>query len=152
MGEPATALLDRWEPSDEPTPSGGLGRRYAVAGLIGALVATVAATAFMVLSQPDSGPSAASRPSASASAVPDPLPSTPPVPRIPTAGYAGITVADAVPRLEAAGAEVDVFDARAWDRPVGPDWTVCTVGELFYVDTPSGFVQIAAVPVGDPCP
>ena len=150
MGEPASALLDRWEPEHEPPPSGGLWRRYAVAALIAALVATAAATAFMVFSQPEPGPP--SPPAPFPSAAPPALPRVPPFSPLPTADYVGTTVADAVAGLEAEGAEVAVFDTRPWDRPVGPDWQVCTVGELYFVDNPSGIVQIAAVPVGDPCP
>jgi hypothetical protein len=153
MGEPATTLLDRWGPEDDPTPEGAPGRRrFVVAALVLALPATLAATAFMVFSRPDLGPPAPSGPSASAPVAPDPRSTTlPPLP-FPTDGYAGATVADAVAGLEAAGAEVEVYDARVWERTVAPDWRVCTAGELYFGDTPSGIVQIAAVPAGDPCP
>ncbi|HEV7187612.1 MAG TPA: hypothetical protein VGN28_06910 [Blastococcus sp.] len=45
-----------------------------------------------------------------------------------------------------------IFDAR-WNRPVKPDWVVCTTGEpVRGDDPPSGGFDIAAVPAGDPCP
>ncbi|MGY5882295.1 hypothetical protein [Modestobacter lacusdianchii] len=66
---------------------------------------------------------------------------------------AGRPVGEAVPALEAAGALVEVYDARAWGREVGPDWQVCGVGEIYLGDgTPTGQVSVPAVPAGDPCP
>lgn len=66
---------------------------------------------------------------------------------------AGRPVGEAVPALEAAGALVEVFDARAWWRAVQPDWVVCGAGQTFLGDgTPTGEVHVAAVPAGDPCP
>jgi hypothetical protein len=63
----------------------------------------------------------------------------------------GLPVRDAQPALERVGAVVVVFDAR-WERPVGPEWVVCTATETFSGDTATGEVHLAAVPAGDPCP
>jgi hypothetical protein len=65
----------------------------------------------------------------------------------------GGTVAEVVANGEAVGATLIVFDAR-WNRPVEPDWQVCTRGETFIGSegTPSGELHVAAVPPGDPCP
>jgi hypothetical protein len=150
MGELGTTLLEfRAGEDDGPPPRH---RRHAVLGLLAALVTTVAATAVMVLSAPAPVLPEPSRPSAPSPEALDPVPA-PPLPlSIPTEHYAGATVAEAVAGLEAVGAEVEIFDARGWERQVTPEWRVCTAGELYFGDTPSGIVQIAAVPAGDPCP
>ena len=66
----------------------------------------------------------------------------------------GSPVGPAADALRAAGADVHVVDARAWDREVQPDWALCTQGETYWgdSDTPTGDVTLAAVPVGGPCP
>jgi hypothetical protein len=65
----------------------------------------------------------------------------------------GGTVAEVVANGEAVGATLIVFDAR-WNRPVEPDWQVCTRGETFIGSEgiPSGELHVAAVPPGNPCP
>jgi hypothetical protein len=82
-------------------------------------------------------------------------PLVPPTPgvRAPLPIVAGGTVAEVVANGEAVGATVIVFDAR-WDRQVGPDWRVCTRDETFIGEKgiPSGTLDVAAVPPGDPCP
>jgi hypothetical protein len=126
--------------------------RFAVAALIVALLATVVATVVMVAAHPAPEP-APVPPSTTPAPAPAADPSTPAAPPpIPVPDLTDATVADTVPALEAAGAEVEVYDAKIWERPVAPDWRVCTAGELFYGDTPSGLVQVFAVPTGDPCP
>jgi acyl dehydratase len=66
--------------------------------------------------------------------------------------FRGRTVAEASAAGEAAGANLVIFDAR-WNRPVKPDWVVCTSEEpVRGDDLPSGDFDIAAVPAGDPCP
>ena len=79
-----------------------------------------------------------------------------PTPTSPIAGplpdVVGRPVGQARPALEQAGAVVVVFDARVRDRAVQPDWVVCTAGETFLGDAPTGEVHVAAVPAGDPCP
>ena len=58
---------------------------------------------------------------------------------------------EAVPVLREAVAHVVAFDAR-WDRPVAPDWRICTQSKTFWGDSrPTGDVHLAAVPPGDPC-
>jgi len=64
----------------------------------------------------------------------------------------GRPVGEAQPALEQVGAVVVVFDARLWERAVQPDWVVCTAGETFLGDAPTGEVHVAAVPAADPCP
>jgi hypothetical protein len=66
--------------------------------------------------------------------------------------FRGRTVAEASAAAEAAGGSPVIFDAR-WNRPVTPDWVVCTDGEpVRGDDLPTGELHIAAVPAGDPCP
>jgi hypothetical protein len=61
-------------------------------------------------------------------------------------------VAEASAAAEAAGGTPVIFDAR-WNRPVQPDWVVCSSEEpVLGNDLPSGDFDIAAVPAGDPCP
>ena len=87
------------------------------------------------------------------------MPTEPTAPSRPNPGitsplphFQGRTVAETIAGLEAAGATLVIFDAR-WDRPVAPDWVVCTDDEIFNGDfKPTGQVHIAAVPAGDPCP
>jgi hypothetical protein len=153
MGEPATSLLDRWEPEDEPTPSGAPGVRWvAVVALIVAVLAIVVATVVMVATHPAPEPDPEPAPRSIAPTAAASPPTTPPPVPFSTSEYTGATVGNAVVGLEAAGAEVELYDARLWERTVTPDWVVCIASELYLGDTPSGIVQISAVPAGDPCP
>jgi len=153
MGDFATSLIDRLGAERESARSEvPTNRGYAVAALVVALLATVAASAVMVFAQPVPVPSAPVRQPAPAPPAADSPPTTPPPASISTFEYTGTTVGEAVVGLEAAGAEVELYDARLWERPVSPDWRVCIASELFLGDTPSGIVQISAVPAGDPCP
>jgi hypothetical protein len=129
------------------------GRRYAVLVLGLALVAAAAGLGVMVgswapsPSPPGPQPGAVRSDYAIAPASPtrrQPLDLPP--------GFRGRTVAEASAAAEAAGGTPVIFDAR-WNRPVKPDWVVCsTVEALLGDDSPSGDFDIAAVPAGDPCP
>ena len=150
-GESATLVAEAQDAGSE-TPRNPLAMRVAVLALVVATVATVAATAVMVISHPDPVRPEPVRPSASAPTTVGPLPTTQPPLPISTSQFTGMTVGEAVPRLEAAGAKVELYDVRLWDRPVAPEWHICIASELFFGDTPSSIVQISAVPAGDPCP
>ena len=65
----------------------------------------------------------------------------------------GRPVAEAQPAIEQAGAVVRVFAAGADpDRPVQPDWLVCTANPTYQGDgAPTGEVQLFALPAGEPC-
>ena len=135
---------------DEATETGRnpVAVRVAVLVLVAAVLAVVVGTAVMVASYWQPQPAAAP-------ASPSPLLPPPPVHvvREPLPTIYGGTVAEVVANGEAAGATVIVFDAR-WDRPVDPDWQVCTRGETFLGERgePTGELHVAAVPQGDPCP
>ena len=138
------------EIEDDVAP-GGRRRRYALLTLCLALVAAAAGLGAVVGSWPPPDP----QPRAAPSDAPFETPAAPtPVRRQPLElpDFRGRTVAEASAAAEAAGATPVIFDAR-WDRPVTPDWVVCTDGEAFRGDDlPTGELHIAAVPAGDPCP
>jgi hypothetical protein len=122
--------------------------RVAVLALVAALLTVAVGTAVMVASYWQPEPAAAPAPRS-------PLIQPTPAPEVrdplPTVG--GGTVAEVVANGEAVGATLIVFDARR-NRPVEPDWRVCTRGETFIGSEgiPSGELHVAAVPPGDPCP
>ena len=141
---------------DERTGARGPGRWLGwlvVGGLGAAVLAGTVAVVTEAVAQP--APSTEAQPSPTSTPVPtiEPLLPTPtshvdgPRPEV-----TGRPVAEAQAAWESVGAVVTVFDGRGWSRPVQPDWSVCTAGELYRGDAPSGEVQITAVPAGDPCP
>jgi hypothetical protein len=142
--ESATALTAQDHGTGTPRKRAAV--RAAVLVLVASLLTVVVGTAVMVASYWRPEP-------AGAPASPSPLIPTRPVPvvRAPLPDVAGDTVADVVANGEAVG--VIVFDAR-WQRPVAPDWRVCTRGETFIGESgvPSGELHVAALPPGDPCP
>jgi hypothetical protein len=122
--------------------------RVAVLALVAALLTVAVGTAVMVASYWRPEPAAAPAPR-SPLIQPTPAPEV----RDPLPTVFGGTVAEVVANGEAVGATLIVFDAR-WNRPVEPDWQVCTRGETFIGSEgiPSGELHVAAVPPGDPCP
>jgi hypothetical protein len=122
--------------------------RVAVLALVAALLAVAVGTAVMVASYWRPEPAAAPAPRS-------PLIQPTPAPEVRDLLLTvfGGTVAEVVANGEAVGATLIVFDAR-WNRPVEPDWQVCTRGETFIGSEgiPSGELHVAAVPPGDPCP
>jgi len=131
----------------------GRRRRYALLTLCLALVAAVVGLGMVVGSwpPPDPPPTAAA-PSTSPPAGPAAPPTVPLRQPLELPDFRGRTVAEASAAAEAAGGTPVIFDAR-WDRPVKPDWVVCTDGEpVRGENSPTGDFDIAAVPPGDPCP
>ena len=146
MSEHATAEVEDQAPRRR-------GRRYAVLVLGLALVAAAAGLGVMVGSWPPPPPAPDPQPGAVRSdyAI-EPASPTRRQPLELPPGFRGRTVAEASAAAEAAGGTPVIFDAR-WNRPVKPDWVVCsTVEALLGDDSPSGDFDIAAVPAGDPCP
>ena len=92
-----------------------------------------------------------SRPLTRAAALPSAAPTTTALPGQPLPEVAGRPVAEAQPALEQTGAVVKLLDAGGQDRPVQPDWVVCTAGAPDAADAPTGEVHVAAVPAGDAC-
>jgi hypothetical protein len=152
MSERASGLVDVVEAEDGPGPR-GRGRRYALLALGLALVAGAAGLGAVVGSwAPPDPPPPAAAPSTSPAAGPAAPPTSAVRQPLELPEFRGRTVAEASAAAEAAGATPVVFDAR-WNRPVKPDWVVCTDGEpVRGDDTPTGEFDIAAVPAGDPCP
>jgi hypothetical protein len=128
-------------------------RRYALVAGVLALVAGVGGLGLVFGSwTPPAAPRADAAPSTSPPVAPA-VPTGSPV-RAPLdlPDFRGRTVAEASAAAEAAGGTPVIFDAR-WNRPVAPDWVVCTDGEpVRENDLPTGELHIAAVPAGDPCP
>jgi hypothetical protein len=138
------------EAADDDVPR-GRGRRYAVAAVGLVLVAAAAGLGVMVGSWPPPDPQPGAGPSDSSATEPA-WPTRVVRTRLVVPEFRGRTVAEASAGAEAAGGTPVIFDAR-WDRPVAPDWVVCTSGEAFrWNDVPTGELHIAAVPAGDPCP
>jgi hypothetical protein len=130
----------------------GRGRRYAVLVLGLALVAAAAGLGVMVGSWAPSPSPPGPQPGAVRSdyAIAPASPTRRQPLNLPD--FRGRTVAEARAAAAAAGGTPIIFDAR-WNRPVQPDWVVCsTVEARLTDDSPSGDFDIAAVPAGDPCP
>jgi hypothetical protein len=140
------------EAEDDSAPRGG-GRPYAVAILGLALLAGAVGLGLVVGSWPAPPPPPDPQPGAVRSdyAIAPASPTRRQPLELPP-GFRGRTVAEASAAAEAAGGTPVIFDAR-WNRPVKPDWVVCSsVEALLGDDSPSGDFDIAAVPAGDPCP
>jgi hypothetical protein len=141
------------EHEDDGAAPRGRRRRYALLALGVALVAGAAGLGAMVGSwAPPDPPPPAAAPSTSPAVGPAAPPTTAVRQPLRLPDFRGRTVAEAAAAAESAGATPVIFDAR-WNRPVAPDWMVCTDGEAFRGnDLPTGELHIAAVPAGDPCP
>ena len=143
MSEHASAEIE------DDVPPRGPRRRYALLILCLAMLAAAVGLGVMVGSWPPPDPQPGAGPSDSAM---DPASPTPRQPLDLPAGFRGRPVAEASAAAVAAGGTPVIFDAR-WNRPVEPDWVVCTSEEALRGDeSPSGDFDIAAVPAGDPCP
>src|SRR5690348_13247508 len=131
----------------------GRGRAYAVGFLCLALLAAAVGLGVVVGSwPPPDPPPAAAAPSTTPPQAPAVVPRAPLRQPLRLPDFRGRTVAEASAAAEAAGGTPVILDAR-WNRPVAPDWIVCTSGEPTRGDdVPSGDFDIAAVPAGDPCP